>query len=127
VSAIVLAGYSWIGFKLLHSTEHHDEFGLCLFKNLTGMPCPSCGITRSIIQLYHGHFTESLLINPLGLMASFILLVAPVWIGFDLMRGKETLVVNYRRTERFVQQQKVYLPLIALLILNWFWNIEKGL
>lgn len=127
MSALSFVGYVWIGFQLLHSTEHYDGFDFCLFKNLTGVPCPSCGITRSIIQLYHGQFAEAILINPIGLIAAFMLLVIPIWIGYDVVRGSKSMMIYYRMTERLIQNRGVYFPLIALLLLNWYWNIEKGL
>ncbi|MEO7991028.1 MAG: DUF2752 domain-containing protein [Chryseolinea sp.] len=127
MSAILLVGYSWIGFQLSHSSEHQDGFHFCLFKNLTGMPCPSCGITRSIIQFYSGHFEVGLLINPLGLLAAIMLVIVPLWIMYDVTRGAQSMADYYKKTELVLQKKKVYIPLITLLILNWYWNIEKGL
>ena len=127
MSALMLVGYAWIGFQLLHPAMHHDGFDFCLFKNLTGVPCPSCGITRSILQLFNGEWTSSILINPLGILAGLIMLIVPVWIVFDISRGTQSMAAAYRAIERFVQKQIVYIPLIALLLLNWYWNIEKGL
>jgi len=37
----------------------------CPFKALTGLPCPTCGSTRSIVHLAHGNFTAALAMNPL--------------------------------------------------------------
>ena len=91
------------------------------------MPCPSCGITRSIIQFYHGNFGGAFLINPLGLVATLMLLSIPLWITYDLVRGSQSLAIYYKKTEYLLQKQKVHLPLIVILILNWYWNIEKGL
>jgi hypothetical protein len=39
---------------------------LCTFKNLTGYPCPGCGLTRSFVCLGHGHFQEAMRYHPLG-------------------------------------------------------------
>ncbi len=127
MSAILLVGYSWIGFQRSNLSEHHDGFHFCLFKNLTGMPCPSCGITRSIIQFYNGHFETAILINPLGLIATIMLVITPLWIIHDVVRGSSSMAVYYRRTEQVLQKQKIHLPIIFLLVLNWYWNIEKGL
>ena len=40
--------------------------GFCLFKALTGVPCPGCGVTRSILALASGHFAEAWRANPAG-------------------------------------------------------------
>lgn len=40
--------------------------GFCLFKTLTGIPCPGCGITRSILALLGGDAASSFRLNPAG-------------------------------------------------------------
>src|SRR5438094_3615589 len=37
----------------------------CVFHELTGLPCVTCGMTRSAIAFFHGHFLVALLWNPL--------------------------------------------------------------
>src|SRR6266699_3615447 len=37
----------------------------CVFHELTGLPCVTCGMTRSAIQFFHGHFVAALRWNPL--------------------------------------------------------------
>src|SRR6266545_5682354 len=37
----------------------------CLFHDLTGRPCLTCGMTRSAIQFFHGHFLVAWKWNPL--------------------------------------------------------------
>ena len=37
----------------------------CLFHDLTGRPCVTCGMTRSAIQFFHGHFLPAFQWNPL--------------------------------------------------------------
>jgi hypothetical protein len=40
----------------------------CSFKNLTGLPCPGCGLTRSIVSGIHGDFKASFMYHRLGLL-----------------------------------------------------------
>jgi Protein of unknown function (DUF2752) len=37
----------------------------CVFHEITGLPCVSCGMTRCGIQFFHGHFLAALKWNPL--------------------------------------------------------------
>lgn len=39
---------------------------LCLFHNVTGLPCPGCGMTRSVVCCCHLRFTDSIAYHPLG-------------------------------------------------------------
>lgn len=40
----------------------------CKFKSLTGLSCPTCGITRSIHSAANFNFIDSILYNPIGLI-----------------------------------------------------------
>lgn len=46
----------------------HEVFGLppCLFKTVVGIPCPSCGLTTSFVQLLHGQIGTAWHANPAG-------------------------------------------------------------
>ena len=67
------------------------QLGLpCPFRNVTGMPCPLCGMTRSVTAAVHLRVGEAVAFNPAGVVAVVVamtLLVAtrapsisvPVW------------------------------------------------
>lgn len=44
----------------------------CLFYHVLKIPCPSCGLTTSLSNLFHGNFIEAINAHPLG---PFFLLV----------------------------------------------------
>lgn len=122
-----LAGYIWLFYisTSLHSENSSEE--VCLIKRVTDIPCPSCGSTRSIILLIHGDFQQAVYINPIGLIVAVIMLLTPVWILVDITLRRSTLFDFYQRTESYLKKPKVAIPLILLLLLNWIWNITKGL
>ena len=126
LSLISLAGYAWIGF---HFTEHgHTEFTVCIFKNVTGWACPSCGITRSVLSLLQGRVGEALWINPLGILAALLLILIPVWLIRDVVLNQQTLLKVFRQAEDAIRTKKsIYIPLIILVVINWGWNIMKDL
>lgn len=45
---------------------------LCPFHALTGLLCPGCGMTRSLMAFYTGHFHWSLQFNPFGPFVALI-------------------------------------------------------
>lgn len=43
-----------------------SHFTICPFFHLTGVPCPGCGMGRSLVHIFHLHFLEALYYNPFG-------------------------------------------------------------
>jgi hypothetical protein len=127
LSLLTVGSYVWVGYHLLH-THSLDAGTLCAFKATTGVPCPSCGITRSMLLLLQGNVSEAIWINPLGILAGVLLILIPIWIVLDFFRNRTTLLTFYTRSEEIIRTQKIiYIPLIVLVALNWIWNISKGL
>lgn len=122
-----LAGYIWIFYNLNFQQHFTNNGGVCLIKHFTSIPCPSCGTTRSIISLYQGKIIESILINPFGFLVALMMTFLPIWISFDLFTKKQTFLSFYRNTEDFLKKPKIAIPVILLVLLNWLWNIKKGL
>ncbi|TXD95100.1 DUF2752 domain-containing protein [Gillisia hiemivivida] len=119
-----IAGYIWI-INSLYSLNSSIE--VCLIKHVTGVPCPSCGSTRSVISLAKGDFLGSIFINPLGLVVALIMILAPLWVIFDLITKRHSLFAFYRQIENYLKKPKVLVVFILLVMLNWIWNITKGL
>lgn len=121
-----LAGYIWLYIGLTKQTEN-KSVEVCLIKHTTNIPCPSCGSTRSVISLTKGNFIEALKINPLGYIVAIIMFLTPLWITVDIATKRETLFEFYRKIEKYLKRPQYIIPLILLVIINWIWNITKGL
>ncbi|MFC4757327.1 DUF2752 domain-containing protein [Solitalea agri] len=126
VSICLLAGYTWVIFNLVNS-NHNEGFSVCLIKNTLGIPCPSCGSTRAVIEFLKGNFTVSIYYNPLGIIILTLMVVLPFWIIADFIKKSSTFYVSYISIENFIRRKKVSVILILLLIINWSWNIYKHL
>ena len=50
---------------------------LCLWRRVFGIQCPSCGLTRAVCSLAHGHVAAAVAFNPLVLLVAA--LPAIVW------------------------------------------------
>jgi len=49
---------------ILLSAHLSHPVELCLFKRLTGLPCPTCGFTRGAFSILGGHIIQAWLYNP---------------------------------------------------------------
>ena len=127
LSAACIAGYSWLAFTYFRDFSHLSETEICIFKHVTTIPCPSCGSTRSVLSLIKGDLAEALYWNPFGLLLIIILMIAPLWILYDLMSRKDTLFNTYLRAEHLLRRKWIAIPAILIVIINWVWNINKGL
>lgn len=123
-----LAGYSWIAVSFRMNVETNNcGIGLCTFKYITNMPCPSCGSTRSVLSIMDGDIIKAMFWNPIGLIIFIILIVFPIWIIADFIKGKSSLYRFYNRFEILLKQKTFAVPTILLVLVNWVWNIYKGL
>ena len=122
-----LAGYIWLYHSITRQTSGTTTVDVCLIKHVTNIPCPSCGSTRSVISLTRGDFINAFFINPFGYLVALIMLISPLWVLIDLLMKKSTLFDFYHQMERFLKRPTIAIPSIFLVILNWIWNVLKGL
>lgn len=127
VCCMVAAGYAWIALNLVSIENHYHGANICLFKSATGIPCPSCGSTRSIMAMLHGDFWSGLLINPLGLLSFVAMIAMPIWIFRDILFHKSGFYNFYFKVENLLRKKHIGLPAILFIVLNWIWNIYKDL
>jgi len=60
---------AWLGLLLaVISAPHGSGISLCWFQEATGIPCPGCGMTRSLSCALRGMFLESVQYHPMGIM-----------------------------------------------------------
>src|SRR5262249_13469491 len=107
VSSVALAA-AWLAIGL--------PWPVCVFHELTGLPCMTCGMTRCAIQFFHGHFAAALKWNPL----IFTLLCGVI--AFDLY-AFATLATRAPRLRLsfFTERAKTLVRVSVILVfaLNW--------
>jgi len=91
---------------------------VCIFHELTGLPCVTCGMTRCAIQFFHGHFAAALKWNPL----IFTLLCGVI--AFDLY-AFATLTMRVPRLRIHVSTKRantfLRVSVISAIALNWIY------
>jgi hypothetical protein len=127
LSIALFAGYFWAAWAIFRVDVEHSTFTPCVIKQATGIPCPSCGTTRSVSEIIRGNFIKAVFINPLGFIIAAFMILIPFWIIFDVATKKDSLYRSYIKFEGTLKIRWVAILLITLIILNWIWNIYKGL
>jgi hypothetical protein len=98
----------------------HEQLGLppCLFLYLTGIPCPSCGLTTSLAYAARLEFFSSLITQPFGLIVFFLTIFA---IPLSLFLSRRRITWSELMQARIVNKL-IYLA-IALYALSWLYKI----
>jgi hypothetical protein len=88
---------------------------VCIFRATTGLPCPGCGLTRSIVAAAHGHMAASISHHRLGLLTLIYVILQFVfnlsYISISKWRGS-----LYRYIKLL---HKGMIILAVLFFLNW--------
>lgn len=102
----------------------HESLGLppCNFKQVVGIPCPSCGMTTSFAMLVRGDVWNSLRANWVGTLLAVFVAASIPWCAWCALRGR------YLWVRRF----EVFVPLalgsyVVLMLLRWVAVIIGGL
>jgi hypothetical protein len=93
---------------------------LCPFRLLTGVPCPACGISRSVGALSAGDFSTSVSMHPLGILVAFfifLLLIRPDWI----IKLSERFNLFFNQLNFIKKATLISVTLISL----WLWNLLR--
>lgn len=107
------------------SVKNNNEPGFCMIRSLTGVPCPSCGMTRSVTTMVHGNIYEAIWWNPLGIMMFIAMIIFPGWIIADWIRKKHTFYNFYFQVEKLFQIKPIAIIAVFLMTMLWIWNIFK--
>ena len=93
VALILLRSLTWANLDQVWVFGRELHWG-CWFKEHFGIPCPTCGMTRSVILTLHGNFSDAVLMNPAGpfLVAGVaivgILLMRPRVFGLNQLKPR---------------------------------------
>ena len=113
--ALVLGWLATVGAAVWLMLKHHTHVELCLFKRLTGYPCPTCGSTRGVLHMLRGDVPAAWTFNPLLFT---VLAVAAALLVVRVAFGR-AVRVHLTRAE----QRLAWIVGIALVLLNWAYVI----
>jgi Protein of unknown function (DUF2752) len=121
---IFLAGTTLIIARFLQPSSQgvgtHEQLGLppCPFLHLTGIPCPSCGLTTSFAHAARLNFYQAFVTQPFGLIA-FCLAIVCIPLSFYLIR-RRVLWSDVIRARIF---DSLMYAMIVLFVLSWVYKV----
>ncbi len=115
----ILTGY----FLFIFYPHFINNYSFCLFKYVTGIPCPACGSTRATILLFNGEILKSVLLNPLALVTNLSIFISLFWLIYELFTDRNEFV-NFMKKD---WNLKYKIIVVTIFLLNWIWNIKKGI
>jgi Protein of unknown function (DUF2752) len=130
IAATCLLGYFLVYQAIQHNAKpncNNIEIGFCLFKKATTLPCPACGTTTAFLLLLKGEIRNAVLKNPFVIFVFLYLLIAPFWLLYDILFKQKTIDKYYNKAQLFLSKKIPLTIFFILVILNWIWNIKKGL
>jgi hypothetical protein len=91
---------------------------ICPFLTITGLPCPFCGLTRSLLSLLQGELLKAFWYHPLGPV---------VWFGMALFASSSfVLLIFRRRVELRISADRRMTSVVTGVLLVWIVNIFLG-
>jgi Protein of unknown function (DUF2752) len=105
------------------SLMHLDRLPItvCLFKGLTGLPCPTCGSTRAVARLFGLDLAGALAMNPI---VTAVAVVIAAWALVDLALLPSRRSLRLELSPRLGQLLRA--TALALFFLNWVYLILAG-
>jgi hypothetical protein len=91
----------------------------CVFRDLTGMPCPTCGATRSVVHLARGEFFASFGMNPLVSLSFIIAALVFFYSLITMILGIPRIGVILSDHEKNIVRSGA----VALALANWCYLI----
>jgi len=100
---------------------HREAFSICLVKDVFGIPCPGCGLTRAFLFLGHGDVRSALELNVNSVL--IFSLVVLYW-----LHSAFTTVTHFEFKVRLTKLETVLLLALAFTAMasGWIYNLQRN-
>ena len=109
-AAVLAASFVWSGDAL-------PRLHVCVMYQLTGIPCPGCGLSRAFCAISHGEFSRAWGYNPFGFLLYGLAVTALLW-----------PLLAYRfpaARKRVLRSRALALSPIVLVIAMWAYGLAR--
>jgi hypothetical protein len=129
VQTLIAAG-AWlvlvVAFHLQPSPDGlgtHQQLGLqpCAFYQMTGRPCPACGMTTAFAHLAHGQIWQGIIVQPFGALLFVLTLAAALATTATATAGRSWNLL----LSRWLSPTWVYTA-VVLGLAGWTFKVVYG-
>ena len=117
--------YSLVFLSAILSIIYVSTFSMpfyCIFKKISGIPCPGCGLTRACLHLVDLRFTEAVKQNILVVPLALLALAGSVCFLIDRFFDKNWLSCLHSALTSTIAVRLS----IVLTLFSWFYNLTVG-
>jgi hypothetical protein len=118
--AVASAGLVALALTTVHIVD--IQLPTCVFKGLTGLPCPTCGVTRAVMALTRLDLARAVAMNPLAVagaaLGALYLAYAATVLAGGLPRFRPTLTARDWSAIRALTA--------AAVSINWIYLVLAG-
>ncbi|MGZ2368882.1 DUF2752 domain-containing protein [Ancylomarina sp. YFZ004] len=125
VALLSVLAYGWLIYNSFFLNTSEEGITICWFKTISGLPCPACGSTSGIIEIFKGHFHKAFQYNPFAYSSLLILIIASLWVSYDIVLKKDGFYKFYLTVNEKLKKKRIIIPIILLFLIIWIWNIYK--
>lgn len=112
--AVLFGAARWFPF-------HRNPF-ICSFKQVTGFPCFTCGMTRAWVHQVFGHVIEGIVQSPLGSALFFMAFAYTAWTVVRWIFRLPSLRIRLSRAE----VTGLWIGGVVAILANWFYASLTG-
>lgn len=87
--AVATATYAAVLVQAAHPILPEAGPNFCVFRMLTGVPCPGCGMGHALVYALRGDLSASFAAHPLGIPLLALWTAWLAWGAFNLARGRD--------------------------------------
>lgn len=101
-------------------TGTHQQLGLppCSLMTVTGVPCPTCGMTTSFSLATHGHLWDAIVNQPAGGLLAVVTASIAIVSAYSLITGASLAPIG-----AWVWRPRLVVAVGVVLLLAWAYKI----
>ena len=125
ICAAIVAFFSIFAVAGHYQVNMGRWLGYCGFQQRTGLPCPTCGMTRTALAFAQGKIREAFHMQPAGGLLCSVMVVVAVLAFAMAVSG-----VYFHFIQRFFAEVKLKYMILALLIIvaaGWAVTLARAL